>query len=169
MCLPNAALPPRKRKLALAANGNFQKALCSVWPSTERQSGTVCIHSPDNGCAFNKAEVARLSSAERYPEISTEFAKGLAIEMASSVRIRDWTTVETILIRLLRTELKPGDLTKLAPTQLGPLIFAIEQRPVSPENNLSGRLATVLVSLWSSHLLRLKAAHRHRKRPRCEL
>lgn len=121
-------------------------------------------HSFEDGCAFTKAEVARLSSAEPYPALSTEFAVGLAVETAASVRIRDWTTVEDILMRLLRTELRPGDLTKLAPTQLGPLVFAIEQRLVSDKNHLAVRLASVLVSLWSAHLRRLGSAHRQQQK-----
>jgi hypothetical protein len=120
----------------------------------------------ENGCAFAKVEMARLSAAEPYPELSTDFGVGLAIETAAAVGMRDWTTVEAILMRLLRTELKPGDLTRLAATQLGPLVFAMEQRPTSDKNHLAVRLASVLVSLWSSHLRRLRSAHSRQNRRR---
>ena len=144
------------------------RATCAPFTSSSSASacsldekGGVLVRDDDrpDGSSLNKEECDRLNAATPYPGLSTEFAIGLVIEIEASIAYGDWRTVEDILLRLLITELQPGDLSKLARTQIGPLLYAIERGRINAYTSLSVRLATAIVSIWSSHLRRLKLAH----------
>lgn len=106
----------------------------------------------DNDSAFGDDEFRRMKDAEPFPEITERLARSIVTEMERSIAIKDWVTVENMLIQLIATPLEAGDLSALQPTGIGGLALAIEQTRITNETSLSVRLATVLVSIWTSHI-----------------
>ena len=96
--------------------------------------------------------------ATPFPDLSTTFMMELVAELDVSVQARDWRTVEEMLMSLIATELKPGDLTRMAPSDVGGAVLEVEQLRVTNENSFAVRLATVLTSIFCSHLHRLMMA-----------
>jgi vacuolar-type H+-ATPase subunit E/Vma4 len=82
----------------------------------------------------------------------------LVSELDVSVQNQDWRTVEEMIMSLIATQLKPGDLTRIAPSDIGGAVLEVEQLRVTNENSFAVRLATVLTSIFCSHLHRLMMA-----------
>ena len=123
------------------------------------RTATVKLHSTDeDGDAFNRGESERMRRATPFPDLSTTFMMELVAELDVSVQARDWRTVEEMLMSLIATELKPGDLTRMAPSDVGGAVLEVEQLRVTNENSFAVRLATVLTSIFCSHLHRLMMA-----------
>lgn len=106
----------------------------------------------DNDSAFGDDEFRRMKDAEPFSEITERLARSVGTEMERSIVIKDWVTVENMLMRLIATPLEAGDLSALQPSGIGGLALAIEQMRITNETSLSVRLATVLVSIWTSHI-----------------
>ena len=127
--------------------------------STCSRTATVKLHSTEeDGDAFNEEEKIRMRKATPFPDLSTSFMMELVVELDVSAQNQDWRTVEEILMSLIATELKPGDLTRMAPSDIGGAVLEIEQLRITNENSFSVRLATVLTSIFCSYLHRLMMA-----------
>jgi len=134
------------------------------------RTATIKLHSTDeNGDAFNSEEEARMRRAAAFPVVSTAFMVELVAELDVSVEHRDWRSVEEMLMSVIATELKPGDLTQMAPSDIGGAVLAVEQLRVTNENSFAVRLATVVTSIFCAHLHRLSLARGQEERKRRKL
>lgn len=120
-----------------------------------RREVWICGHSKhDDDSAFTQAELDRITQAPPFGSFSP-MSIGANLDMY--IDNCDWDGIEVILMRLLATPLKPGDLSRIQDADLGTAVFWLEQRKVTNNNSLGVRLAVVLVSLWSSHIKHLEA------------